>query len=63
MRRYRRSGVGREAASLLWRRGGLAFWDDVMATLGTGRVTTSTRAGRPAPWRVFAFDSASWGGD
>ena len=77
MRRYRRSGVGREAASLLWRRfpgrwtvrvteanrGGLAFWDGVFATLGAGRVTTSTHPGRPAPWRVYAFDSASWGRD
>jgi predicted acetyltransferase len=72
MRRYRRAGVGREAAALLWsrlpgkwtvrvteaNRGGLAFWDGVMGTLGS-QVTASVRPGRPAPWRVYAFDSAS----
>jgi predicted acetyltransferase len=70
MRRYRRSGVGRQAAALLWRRfpgkwtvrvteanrGGLAFWEGIFGSLGD-RVSTTTRPGDPAPWRVYAFDT------
>jgi predicted acetyltransferase len=73
LRRYRGAGVGRQAALLLWNRlpgkwtvrvteanvGGLAFWERVVGEAAGGGVTTSTRPGRPTPWRVFAFDSAS----
>jgi predicted acetyltransferase len=73
LRRYRRTGVGRRAASLLWSRfagrwtvrvteanpAALAFWEDVVNEAASGRVTTSTRAGRTAPWRVYAFERVS----
>ena len=73
MRRYRRSGVGRQAALLLWRqlpgkwtvrvteanRGAIPFWQGVMCESSLGDVTTSTRPGRPAPWRVYSFDSTT----
>ena len=73
MRRYRRGGVGRQAARLLWRqlpgkwtvrvteanRAGLSFWEGVMRESSLGHVATSTRPGRPAPWRVYSFDSTT----
>jgi predicted acetyltransferase len=69
LRRYRRSGVGRRAALLLWQRlpgrwtvrvaegnhGALAFWSSVVSELSGGRATQETRAGKPWPWRVFSF--------
>lgn len=72
LRRYRRSGVGREAAFLLWERfpgvwivrvsegntGALAFWTGVIADFSNGTVTESTRPGSPHPWRVFSFESS-----
>jgi predicted acetyltransferase len=71
LRRYRRAGVGRRAALLLWDRlpgrwtvrvaernsGGVAFWRDVLAAAAGDRVTESARLGGLTAWRVFAFDS------
>ncbi|WP_437608821.1 GNAT family N-acetyltransferase [Sorangium sp. So ce834] len=71
LRRYRRSGVGRRAAVLLWQRfpgewtvrvsegnaGALAFWRSVVAEFTSGAATETTRPGRPHPWRVFSFES------
>ena len=71
LRRHRRSGVGRQAAFLLWDRlpgrwivrvsegnpGGVAFWTDVVAAYAKGRSSESRRDGAPHRWRVFAFDS------
>ena len=71
LRRYRRAGVGRRAAFLLWNRipgswtvrvsegnaHGLAFWKSVVSTYANGVVSESTRAGSPHGWRVFAFEA------
>ncbi|WP_437812654.1 GNAT family N-acetyltransferase [Sorangium sp. So ce1078] len=72
LRRYRRSGVGRRAAVLLWQRlpgkwtvrvsegnaGALAFWRGVVSEFTNGAATDTTRPGHPSPWRVFSFESA-----
>ena len=72
LRRYRRSGVGRRAAVLLWSRfpgrwivrvsegnlGALPFWADVIAEFTCGAATESRRPGNPHAWRVFSFESA-----
>jgi predicted acetyltransferase len=72
LRRYRRSGVGREAAYLLWESlpgtwivrvsegntGALTFWSSAIADFANGTATESTRPGNPRPWRVFSFESA-----
>jgi predicted acetyltransferase len=69
LRRYRRSGVGRQAAFLLWNRlpgawtvrvseanpGAVSFWSDVIAEVTQGAVIESTRDGKPNAWRVFSF--------
>jgi predicted acetyltransferase len=71
LRSYRRSGVGRRAAFLLWSRlpgrwivrvsegnpGAIPFWSGVIAEFARGAVTESTRPGSPHPWRVFSFTS------
>jgi predicted acetyltransferase len=71
LRRYRRSGVGRLAAFLLWdrlpgrwivrvseaNRGAIPFWAAVVAEYTKGALTEFTREGSPAPWRVFSFES------
>ncbi|WP_437967363.1 GNAT family N-acetyltransferase [Sorangium sp. So ce260] len=71
LRRYRRSGVGRRAAVLLWQRlpgkwtvrvsegnaGALAFWRGAVGELTSGAATETTRPGHPNPWRVFSFES------
>ena len=71
LRRYRGTGVGRRAATLLWRRlpgrwtvrvshanaGGLAFWQRVVEEAAGGRATVSSRTDRTASWRVYAFDA------
>jgi len=73
LRRYRRSGVGRRAAFLLWdrlpghwivrvsegNRSGLPFWAGIIGEYTGGAMSTSARAGSPHPWRVFSFDSAA----
>lgn len=70
---HRRSGVGRQAALLLWHRlpgtwtvrvaeenrGGLAFWDDVIAETMRDRVRVSTSADGRRQWRIYTFDSAA----
>ncbi|MFL6234712.1 MAG: GNAT family N-acetyltransferase [Thermoanaerobaculia bacterium] len=72
LRRYRRSGVGRGAAFVLWDRlpgrwivrvsegnpGGLRFWTDVIGEYTMGAATQFERPGSPSSWRVFSFDSA-----
>jgi predicted acetyltransferase len=71
LRRYRRGGIGRRAAMLLWDRfaapwtirvsegnhAGCRFWSDVIGEYTNGAMTQATREGRPHPWRVFRFDS------
>jgi predicted acetyltransferase len=71
-RRYRRSGVGRRAAILLWNRlpgrwivrvskgnrEALPFWERVIAEFTSGAATEFERPGTPHAWRVFSFDSA-----
>jgi predicted acetyltransferase len=71
LRRYRRSGVGRRAAFLLWNRfasgwivrvseanaSGYRFWTRIIAEYSNGVFTETTRPGSPNTWRVFSFDS------
>lgn len=73
LRRYRRLGVGRRAARLLWRRlpgrwmvrvaegnrGGLAFWGDVFAAAAPAGLTVSVRPSGHLSWWVYTFDSAT----
>jgi predicted acetyltransferase len=72
LRKYRRLGVGRQAALLLWHRlpgtwtvrvsegntGALSFWSEVVAEFTKGAAVESTRAGTPNDWRVFTFEGA-----
>lgn len=72
LRRYRRSGVGRRAAFLLWDRfpgrwivrvsegntKALPFWEGVIAEYTNGAATELRRPGTPNAWRVFAFASS-----
>lgn len=71
LRRYRRFGVGRQAARLLWHRlpgawtvrvsegnqRALSLWARVVSEFGAGAATESRRPGHPHPWRVFSFES------
>lgn len=71
MRKYRRSGVGRRAAFLLWKRlpgkwivrvsegnrEAIAFWSGTVAEFTGGTAVEDTRPGEPNAWRVFSFDS------
>jgi len=71
MRRHRRAGVGRRAATLLWQqfpgkwtvrisegnRAALAFWQRTVAEFTQGTATESTRPGNPHAWRVLYFES------
>src|SRR5262245_8134929 len=71
LRRYRRLGVGRHAARLLWDRlpgrwivrvsqgnqGAVRFWAPVIAEYSGGAHAEYTRPGNPHAWQVFAFDS------
>lgn len=73
LRRYRRSGMGRRAAFLLWDRlpgrwtvrvsevnpGALSFWRGIIAEYTRGAATESRYPGTPKDWRVFSFDSNS----
>jgi predicted acetyltransferase len=69
--RYRRAGVGREAAFLLWNRlpgtwtvrvaesnpDALAFWRGVVAEFTHGTATESVRPGKTMGWRVLSFSN------
>lgn len=71
LRGYRRAGVGRRAASLLWQQlpgewtvrcsesnpGALAFWSEVVDQLTHGTARTSSWAGKTSQFRVFRFTS------
>jgi len=71
LRRYRRTGVGRQAAILLWNRlpgkwivrvsggnpGAVPFWASVIAEFTGGAATELRRPGNPHPWQVFSFES------
>jgi len=73
VRKYRRAGVGRQAASLLWdrhpgkwivrvletNRGALAFWRDTVASFTAGSFDESSWGRPPNDWRVFAFESGT----
>jgi predicted acetyltransferase len=73
LRRYRRSGVGRRAAFLLWNRfaarwivrvsegnqNALLFWTNVIAEYTSGTAVEATRPGTAHAWRVFMFNSAN----
>lgn len=72
LRRHRRSGVGRRAAALLWRRlpgrwtvrvlaantSGLAFWREVVHEVSPGCAAEAPSSDAGRNWRVFTFDSA-----
>jgi predicted acetyltransferase len=71
LRRYRRSGVGRQAATLLWTRfpgnwivrvfegnpRAMLFWSRVIEAFTGKAVTVLQRPGYPPAWRVFCFES------
>ena len=71
LRGWRRSGVGRRAAFLLWsrlpgqwvvrvseaNRAGLPFWHSTVRQYTGGAFSESTRPGSPHGWRVFMFTS------
>jgi predicted acetyltransferase len=71
-RGYRRSGVGRRAARLLWKRfparwivrvsegnqRAIPFWTRVVAEFTGGVATEFHHPGGMHPWRVFSFDSS-----
>jgi predicted acetyltransferase len=73
LRRYRRAGVGRRAAPLLWKQlpgrwvvrvseanpGALDFWSRVTTEFAGGAVKRSTRPGSHGPWHVFELDSGA----
>jgi predicted acetyltransferase len=71
LRSYRRGGVGRRAAFLLWDRlpaqwivrvsdahiAGQLFWEATIRTYTGGFVSTSTHSGKHHTFRVFSFRS------
>ncbi len=71
LRRYRRCGVGRKAAELLWNRlpgrwivrvfegnpGAVPFWSRIIEDFTGAPATELKRPGHPAAWRTFAFNS------
>ncbi len=71
LRRFRRAGVGRQAAHLLWQclrgrwivrvshgnPGAVPFWARVVAEYSAGRATEATCPGTPHAWQVFSFES------
>lgn len=72
LRGYRRSGVGRRAAFLLWdrlpgswvvrvseaNRAGLPFWQSTVREYTKGGFVEDQRPGTPNAWRVLRFRSA-----
>jgi predicted acetyltransferase len=75
LRRYRRIGVGRQAACALWdtltgrwvvrvsetNRAALTFWIDVVRRYTGGKYTEASRDSAGHRWRVFSFDTPSTG--
>ncbi|HEY2404658.1 MAG TPA: GNAT family N-acetyltransferase [Polyangiaceae bacterium] len=73
LRRYRREGVGRSAARLLWsrlpgrwavrvsegNRGAVPFWARVSSEFAGDAVTEFVHPGIPHGWRVFSLDTAT----
>ena len=73
LRQYRRCGVGREAAFLLWNRlegrwvvrvsegnhRALPFWPAVIREYTGGAFSETGRPGTPHAWRVFTFESSA----
>ena len=71
VRKFRRFGVGREAARLLWQalpgawtvrvaernQRALAFWTRVVAEFAAGAGGERTVPGTPNTWRVFSFEA------
>jgi predicted acetyltransferase len=71
LRGYRRFGVGRRAAFLLWdrlpgdwvvrvseaNRAGIPFWNAAVRDYTRGAFAASQRPGSPHPWRVLTFKS------
>ena len=72
IRKYRRLGVGRQAAFLLWKSlpgkwtvrvsegngAAVAFWSATVAEFTSGTAGEDIRPGEPNAWRVFSFESA-----
>jgi predicted acetyltransferase len=70
LRRYRRAGVGRRAALLLWNRlpgkwtvrvvdenaSGRAFWRAVVAEAASNTMVETTRQDPTRTWRVYSFE-------
>jgi predicted acetyltransferase len=73
LRRYRRNGIGRQAAFLLWKRlpgqwvlrvseanrAGLPFWRAAVQEYTNGTFSESERDGDPHGWRVLTFRSVN----
>ena len=71
IRQYRRGGVGREAAFLLWgqlsgqwivrvlagNHGALAFWRDTVGAFTGDAFTELPLSHPPGEWRVFSFEA------
>jgi predicted acetyltransferase len=71
IRQYRRGGVGRRAAFLLWdhlpgtwivrvlpsNQGALAFWRDAVVAFTGGAFTESVLSDPPNAWQVFSFET------
>ena len=75
LRAYRRTGVGRQAAFLLWNRlpgrwvvrvsdanrEGIAFWHSAVEQYTGGAFSKDKRPGSPHAWQVLTFASVSSG--
>jgi len=73
LRRYRRLGVARRAAFLVWDRfpgrwsvrvsegnvGAIPFWTSAVAEYTRGTAVESMRPGPPHAWRVFSFQGGA----
>jgi predicted acetyltransferase len=76
VRQYRRAGIGRQAAFLLWDRfpgkwivrvletnqGALAFWRATVAAFTGGAFTETVLSSPPNVWRVFSVENGRGGG-
>jgi predicted acetyltransferase len=72
LRKYRRRGVGRRAAFLLWKtlpgkwtvrvsegnRSAVTFWSNTVTEFAHGNAIEDTRPGQTNAWRVFSFETA-----